>query len=163
MNYLVRDPAVGDSHYREGEDRSDAYARAGMIEVCTRCGRDLGENLDGQQAVVEYPSANAGSDDVYLTAVCWDCVPDVIAAVRQADALRASDDEPGRDTKGETPPEMLPAERCGPSCGCDGLELGQACLADESCSNCKAPRGVNENPLNGEDRFVDHGGQYAGY
>lgn len=166
--YHVRNPRrdrLGVGAYQDAVDRGAAYVEASLVKICSRCDRDLGENVGGRQAVVEYPSANEGDDDVYLTVVCWDCVPDVVDAVR---AVVALDDEPGRDTKGETPPETLlfhPArgERCGPSCGCDGLEESESCLAEESCSNCKAPRGLNENPLNPEDLFVDHGGQYAGY
>lgn len=89
--YLVRDPKRGT--YQDEEDRERAYALVARARVCTSCGRDLGDNVGGQQAAVEYPSANRDSEDVYLVVVCWDCVPGAIDAVRQADRLRSLDRE----------------------------------------------------------------------
>lgn len=92
--YLVRDPRrdVGDgSSYDERDTRSDAYSRVAEVGICTRCGRDLGQNLGDRQVVIEYPSAIQGSEDVYLTVACFDCAPDVMRDVVQAEDLRAGD------------------------------------------------------------------------
>lgn len=117
--YLVRDPhreTADHTTYVDVEQREFAYARASEVRICGRCGRDLGANVDGRQAVLEYPSADATSEDSYLLVVCWDCVPGAIEAVQSQDDLRSGDHF--------AYPSPTHPRRAG---------------ADEACPTCRAP------------------------